>query len=106
MAGSVPEAADLVVSDPVQAGVMAVMAVAETARFSLVTGAARSWRVGKLAAGPEAEPPPETSSCPCERRDDAFVALGPVRYVRQTGERPMGLTWKCQRASKPYQLGH
>ncbi len=35
MAGSVPDAADLVVSDPVQAGVMAVMAVAETAKFSL-----------------------------------------------------------------------
>jgi energy-converting hydrogenase B subunit Q len=35
MAGSVPAAADLVVTDPMQAGVMAVMAVAETARFSL-----------------------------------------------------------------------
>jgi len=35
MAGSVPQAADLVVTDPVQAGVMAVMAVAETAQFSL-----------------------------------------------------------------------
>ena len=35
MAGSVPEAADLVVSDPVQAGVMAVMAVAETAKFTM-----------------------------------------------------------------------
>src|SRR5580700_397164 len=35
MAGSVPDAADLVVSDPVQAGVMTVMAVAETAQFSL-----------------------------------------------------------------------
>jgi energy-converting hydrogenase B subunit Q len=35
MAGSVPEAADLVVSDPVQAGVMAVMAVAETATFNI-----------------------------------------------------------------------
>jgi energy-converting hydrogenase B subunit Q len=33
MAGSVPEAADLVVTDPVQAGVMAVMATADTARF-------------------------------------------------------------------------
>ena len=33
MAGSVPAAADLVVTDPVQAGVMAVMAVAETAKF-------------------------------------------------------------------------
>ena len=33
MAGSVPEAADLVVTDPVQAGVMAVMAIAETAKF-------------------------------------------------------------------------
>lgn len=35
MAGSVPEAADLVVSDPVQAGVMAVMAVADTAQFTI-----------------------------------------------------------------------
>ncbi len=35
MAGSVPAAADLVVSDPVQAGVMAVMAVARTAQFTL-----------------------------------------------------------------------
>src|SRR5579871_2867893 len=35
MAGSVPEAADLVVSDPVQAGVMTVMAVADTAKFTL-----------------------------------------------------------------------
>ncbi len=35
MAGSVPEAADLVVTDPVQAGVMTVMAVAETAKFTL-----------------------------------------------------------------------
>ncbi len=33
MAGSVPEAADLVVSDPIQAGVMAVMAIADTAQF-------------------------------------------------------------------------
>ena len=36
MAGSVPDAADLVVSDPVQAGVMAVMAVADTARFDIL----------------------------------------------------------------------
>lgn len=35
MAGSVPEAADLVVTDPVQAGVMTVMAVAETAKFNI-----------------------------------------------------------------------
>jgi energy-converting hydrogenase B subunit Q len=35
MAGSVPEVSDLVVSDPVQAGVMAVMAVADTAKFSV-----------------------------------------------------------------------
>ena len=33
--GSVTEAADLVVSDPLQAGVMAVMAIARTARFDL-----------------------------------------------------------------------
>jgi len=33
MAGSVPDAADFVVTDPVQAGVMAVMAMADTARF-------------------------------------------------------------------------
>jgi energy-converting hydrogenase B subunit Q len=35
MAGSVPDAADLVVTDPVQAGVMAVMAVANTAKFTI-----------------------------------------------------------------------
>src|SRR5437763_267392 len=35
MAGSVPEAADLVVTDPVQAGVIAVMLVADTAKFNL-----------------------------------------------------------------------
>jgi len=34
MAGSVPDSADLVVSDPVQAGVMAVMAIADTAAFN------------------------------------------------------------------------
>ena len=36
MAGSLPDAADLVVSDPVQAGVMAVMAIADTAKFNIV----------------------------------------------------------------------
>ncbi len=36
MAGSVPDAADLVVSDPIQAGVMAVMAVADTAKFDIM----------------------------------------------------------------------
>ena len=35
MAGSVPDVADLVVTDPVQAGVMAVMAVAHTAQFDV-----------------------------------------------------------------------
>ena len=35
MAGSVPEVSDLVVTDPVQAGVMAVMAIADTAKFSI-----------------------------------------------------------------------
>jgi energy-converting hydrogenase B subunit Q len=35
MAGSAPKAADLVVSDPVQAGVMTVMAVARTASFDI-----------------------------------------------------------------------
>jgi energy-converting hydrogenase B subunit Q len=35
MAGSVPEAADLVVTDPIQAGVMTVMAVADTAKFDI-----------------------------------------------------------------------
>ena len=35
MAGSVPDAADLVVSDPIQAGVMAVMAIADTAKFDI-----------------------------------------------------------------------
>jgi energy-converting hydrogenase B subunit Q len=36
MAGSVPDEADLVVTDPVQAGVMAVMAIADTAKFDLM----------------------------------------------------------------------
>ncbi len=35
MAGGVPDACDLVVTDPVQAGVMAVMAVADTAKFTI-----------------------------------------------------------------------
>jgi energy-converting hydrogenase B subunit Q len=35
-AGSVPDVADLVISDPVQAGVMAVMAIADTAKFDIV----------------------------------------------------------------------
>ena len=35
MGGLAPDASDLVVTDPVQAGVMAVMAIADTARFSI-----------------------------------------------------------------------
>lgn len=35
MAGTVPEHCDIVVSDPVQAGVMAVMAIADTAKFDV-----------------------------------------------------------------------
>jgi energy-converting hydrogenase B subunit Q len=35
MAGSVPDAADLVITDPIQAGVMTVMAVADTAKFDI-----------------------------------------------------------------------
>jgi energy-converting hydrogenase B subunit Q len=35
MVGSVTDVADLVVSDPVQAGTMAVMAIADTAQFDL-----------------------------------------------------------------------
>jgi energy-converting hydrogenase B subunit Q len=35
MVGSVPSAADLVITDPVQAGVTAVMAIADTARFDI-----------------------------------------------------------------------
>jgi len=35
MAGSVPGAADVVVRDPVEAGVMAVMLIADTAKFSI-----------------------------------------------------------------------
>jgi energy-converting hydrogenase B subunit Q len=36
MAGTVPDVADLVVSDGVQAGVMAVMAIADTAKFNIL----------------------------------------------------------------------
>ena len=43
MAGSVPDAADLVVGDPVQAGVMAVMAVADTAQFDLLRQAKKRY---------------------------------------------------------------
>jgi energy-converting hydrogenase B subunit Q len=43
MAGSVPKAADLVVSDPVQAGVMAVMAVAKTAKFDIALQRGRTY---------------------------------------------------------------
>ena len=35
MVGSVRDAADLVVTDPLQAGVMAVMAIADTAQFDI-----------------------------------------------------------------------
>lgn len=35
MAGSVPSAADLIVTDPIQAGVMSVMAIADTAVFNV-----------------------------------------------------------------------
>ena len=48
MAGSVPDAADLVVSDPVQAGVMAVMAVADTAQFDILR---QQKRRAELTAG-------------------------------------------------------
>ena len=43
MAGSVPAAADLIVSDPVQAGVMAVMAVAKTAKFDIAKQRGRTY---------------------------------------------------------------
>jgi energy-converting hydrogenase B subunit Q len=43
MAGSVPDAADLVISDPVQAGVMAVMAIADTAKFDILRQARRRY---------------------------------------------------------------
>ena len=43
MAGSVPQEADLVVSDPVQAGVMAVMAVADTAQFDITLQRSRQY---------------------------------------------------------------
>ena len=43
MAGSLPQEADLVVSDPVQAGVMAVMAVADTARFDITLQKSRQY---------------------------------------------------------------
>jgi energy-converting hydrogenase B subunit Q len=42
-AGSVPEACDLVVTDPLQAGVMAVMAIAKTATFDLAKVRGRSY---------------------------------------------------------------
>jgi energy-converting hydrogenase B subunit Q len=43
MAGSAPKAADLIVSDPVQAGVMTVMAVAKTAKFDIAQQRGRTY---------------------------------------------------------------
>jgi energy-converting hydrogenase B subunit Q len=43
MAGSVREAADLVVTDPLQAGVMAVMAIAKTASFDITLQKGRQY---------------------------------------------------------------
>jgi energy-converting hydrogenase B subunit Q len=43
MVGSVPRAADLVVTDPIQAGVMAVMAVADTATFDIALQRGRTY---------------------------------------------------------------
>ena len=36
------------------------------------------------------------ASISAHARDRGFVALGPVRYVTHTGERPMGITWKLE----------
>ena len=43
MAGSVPDAADLVVTDPIQAGVMAVMAISDNAKFDVTRLSRRSF---------------------------------------------------------------
>ena len=43
MAGSAPKEADLVVTDPVQAGVMTVMAIAKTARFDIAKQRGRTY---------------------------------------------------------------
>jgi energy-converting hydrogenase B subunit Q len=43
MAGSAPKSADLVVTDPLQAGVMTVMAVAHTARFDIARQRGRTY---------------------------------------------------------------
>jgi energy-converting hydrogenase B subunit Q len=43
MVGSVREAADMVVTDPLQAGVMAVMAIADTARFDITRQSGRTY---------------------------------------------------------------
>jgi energy-converting hydrogenase B subunit Q len=43
MVGSVRDAADLVVSDPLQAGVMAVMAIADTAKFDIARQKGRKY---------------------------------------------------------------
>ena len=48
MAGSVPDVADLVVSDPVQSGVMAVMAIADTAKFNIVRQQKRRYYQGQI----------------------------------------------------------
>jgi len=43
MAGSVPQAADLVVSDPIEAGVMAVMAISHVGKFDILAVEGRNF---------------------------------------------------------------
>ena len=51
MAGSVPDAANLVMTDPLQAGVMAVMAIADTARFDIARQRNRRYLTWSTCSG-------------------------------------------------------
>ena len=71
MAGSVPDVADLVVTDPVQAGVMAVMAIADTAKFDIIRQQKRTILSSRY--------PPERHGSPVLPVVPAPPALPPTR---------------------------
>ena len=79
MVGSVREVADLVVTDPLQAGVMAVMAIADTATFDIakqrgkqvLTDRTRSWVLGLefgVLTAPRSTPHPRPTTQDCVSR--------------------------------------
>ena len=88
MAGSAPEHADLVVTDPVQAGVMAVMAVADTAKvYPNFRGADQYQLLAQIDQRDEVVRKPR----PFKAAGTDFESLRP--YI--PGEDPRNIDWKA-----------